>query len=81
MAIDRSSPIPLYHQFKTQMIEMIKRKNLRVGARIPTESELCVQFGLSRYPIRQALAELEREGWLLRRRGKGTYASEPRICP
>jgi GntR family transcriptional regulator len=79
MRIDRSSAIPLYHQFKMYIIEMIKNKNFNPGQRIPSETSLCTQFGLSRYPIRQALAELVQEGWLLRLRGKGTFVSTPRV--
>ena len=46
---------------------------LRRGDRLPSEKELCEQFGLSRQTIRHATGELEKEGLLTRVRGSGTY--------
>jgi GntR family transcriptional regulator len=43
-----------------------------VGSRLPTEFELCQQFGVSRSTVRQALAELEFAGLAKRRQGSGT---------
>ena len=45
----------------------------RKGDRLPSEKELCEQFGLSRQTIRHATGELEKEGLLTRVRGSGTY--------
>ena len=44
---------------------------LRKGDRLPSEKELCEQFGLSRQTIRHATGELEKEGLLTRVRGSG----------
>lgn len=43
-----------------------------VGALLPTEIELAAQFGVSRQTMRQAIAELRREGLLDARKGVGT---------
>jgi DNA-binding GntR family transcriptional regulator len=50
-----------------------------VGALLPTEIELAAQFGVSRQTMRQAIAELRREGLLDARKGVGTrvLASAP----
>jgi GntR family transcriptional regulator len=79
MRLDRSSPIPLYFQLKTELLRMLQARELKVGDRLPSEGELMTQFGLSRFPIRQALAALEREGWIVRQRGKRTFISEPKL--
>jgi len=48
---------------------------LRPGDRLPTEMELCDLYHVSRAPIRQALTELAREGYLYRRAGQGTFVA------
>jgi GntR family transcriptional regulator len=73
------SDIPLYYQ----LISIIKR-NLSVGLLkpgdiIPSEAELCEALGISRSTVRQAIGELESEGLVVRRRGKGTFISEPKL--
>jgi multiple sugar transport system substrate-binding protein len=71
--IDRSSPIPLYHQLKTLIRERIESGAWCPGERIPTEQELCRLYGISRSPVRQALSDLAHDGLLVRRPGQGTF--------
>jgi GntR family transcriptional regulator len=58
--------------------EMIDQ--LELGAAIPSERQLSVDLGFSRLTVRAALDELVREGHLTRRRGSGTFVSEPKIA-
>lgn len=73
--IDRDSPIPIYHQLKTLILDQIASGLWRPGDQIPSESELCRLYGISRAPVRQALKELEYEGVLIRRPGAGTFVN------
>jgi GntR family transcriptional regulator len=50
------------------------------GDLLPSETELCRRFGVSRMTARHAVQTLEREHLLHRRRGKGTFVS-PRPIP
>lgn len=45
---------------------------------LPPERELASRFGVGRRAVRQALAELEVEGRVWRRQGKGTFTGPPR---
>lgn len=74
-----SGPTPLYHQLKQIVRAEIERGTYQPGDRIPTESELIQSFGVSRITVRQALDELEAEGLIVRRHGKGTYVAEKRV--
>ena len=78
-AIDFESHIPYYIQLMEALKEKIKAKEWRAGDQIPSEPELCKSYGVSRTVVRQALQELELEGWIIRRKGKGTFVLEPKI--
>jgi GntR family transcriptional regulator len=48
------------------------------GGALPSEPELVTRHKLSRTTVRRALARLEEEGRIVRRRGSGTYARQNR---
>ncbi len=78
-ALSRSSPLPLYHQVKTDIRRRIERGEWRPGDNIPSEAELCGHYGASRITIRRAIGDLASEGLLLRISGRGTYVREPTV--
>ena len=49
------------------------------GDAIPTESQLCERFGVSRMTVRAGVARLVEQGLLSRTRGKGTFVAQPRV--
>jgi len=74
--LDENSPVPLYHQLSRFLRERIERQEWKEGEKIPTELELCDEFALSRGTIAQALKELENEGLIYRKQGRGTFVKE-----
>ena len=70
--IDRSNPTPLYEQIKLILRQEMLSGRYEPGSQLPTESELCEKFGVSRITIIRALDELERVGMIRRIRGKGS---------
>src|SRR5215213_1376548 len=61
-----------------RVLDLIER--LDVGEAIPSERQLSADLGVSRLTVRAALDDLVREGFLVRRRGSGTFVSEPKIA-
>jgi GntR family transcriptional regulator len=47
------------------------------GGRIPSETDLASELGVSRTTIRDALGRLEIEGVIFRKQGAGTFVNEP----
>lgn len=78
--LDRSAPVPLYHQLKRWLSRRILSGEFAPGARLPGELELAERFGLSRGVVRQALNELRYEGLVSRERGRGTFVSAPKTA-
>jgi GntR family transcriptional regulator len=63
---------------RERVLELIEA--LGVGDSIPSERQLGVDLGVSRLTVRAALDELVREGYLVRRRGAGTFVAEPKVA-
>lgn len=75
-----ATDVPLYSRIYRTLKEEIENGVYKVGDFLPSEDELEKRFGASRTTIRNALSELEREGLILRRRGKGTIVQEPKTA-
>jgi GntR family transcriptional regulator len=63
---------------RERVLDLIEE--LGLGEAIPSERQLSSDLGVSRLTVRAALEELVREGYLVRRRGAGTFVSEPKIA-
>lgn len=79
-SVDRSSPLPFYHQLKQILLAEIERHELKAGTRLPGDYELCQRYEISRTVVRQALSELESEGVIERVKGRGTFVSSPKTA-
>jgi GntR family transcriptional regulator len=79
LAISRSSPVPLHHQLRHELQGQIERGMLRPGQQIPHERQYAAHLGISLAPVRQALLDLVRQGYLLRVRGKGTFVRDDKV--
>ncbi|SLJ91259.1 GntR family transcriptional regulator [Novosphingobium mathurense] len=55
-----------------QLRDAIESEAFEPGALLPTEDELCATYGVTRYSLREAVAQLERQGFVERRRRAGT---------
>jgi DNA-binding LacI/PurR family transcriptional regulator len=73
-----SPPGKLYRQVESLIRQTIARDSLKPGDRLPTETEMCRQYGVSRSTLRHALHLLETDGWITRTRGRGTFLRDPK---
>ena len=79
VVIDRSSPVPLYHQLAEQLMAAIESGTLGPGDAFENELALADRLDLSRPTVRRAIAELVQRGLLVRRRGIGTTVASPMV--
>ena len=71
--VDKTSPVPVYHQISDDLISRIIAGEWLPGDRLPSELEFTEAYQVSRVTLRQALAELERQGIISRQCAKGTF--------
>lgn len=72
------SKIPKYQQIKDNLRNKILSGHYKKGDRFFTEAELIQTFQVSSITIIRALKELEKEGYITRKQGVGTFISRTR---
>ena len=78
-SLTRQDASPLYLQLKNSLTEAIQSGRYAPGEPVPTETQLCEQYAVSRITVRRAISELQEEGLLEKRHGKGTFVSFRRM--
>lgn len=66
---------PAYKRLYRELRDALENGQFRDGRRMPTEAELCQQYGVSRHTVRQAFQDLVAEGLVYRIPGRGTFAT------
>lgn len=77
--ISEESDIPLYYQLISIIKRSISAGMIKTGDVLPSETEFCDRYNISRSTVRHAIGELKNEGLVSRRRGKGTFITEPKL--
>ena len=75
----RQNGIPAYKRIQGIILKRIESGQLKPGDEVSSERELARIHRVSLMTARHALAELEREGMVERRRGAGTFVAPPKI--
>jgi GntR family transcriptional regulator len=68
----RRRETPRYLQVAGELRAEILSGKFAASDAFPTENDLCLRYGVSRFTIREALRRLQNEGLIARRRGSGT---------
>ena len=70
----KSADLPLYRQLYLVLREAINNGSLGESRVVPSEHELCREFGVSRVTVRRALRDLARDDLIVKRQGASTIA-------
>lgn len=84
--INNNSSTPLYKQIARILIDELKKSEqskesnlLDNNDKLPTERFLSDSLNVSRVTVRQAMDLLEKENYIIRKQGKGTYFNREKI--
>lgn len=70
---------PIYAQIKEDIKHKITSGEFGVAQMLPSEREMSSTYGASRMTVRQAVNELQSEGFLYKIQGKGTFVSSVKV--
>lgn len=76
--VDDASVLPVYAQLQQQFIAAIGRGELRRGEQLPSVRDVAATLGINPNTVNRAYAELERDGMVATRRGRGTFVASAR---
>jgi GntR family transcriptional regulator len=79
LAKNKESRVPAYQRIKDTIRLRIESGDLQPGDSVDSERELAKIHMVSLMTARHALASLERDGLVERKRGVGTFISKPKI--
>lgn len=77
MATNKTAP--LYQQIYDDIKAAIKDGTYRVDEKIPSETELSEEYGVSRITVRRAIEDLCSDGYLTKMQGRGTFVGRPHL--
>ena len=77
-AIDHNSGLPVWIQIKNRIAYLIGSGAFVPGDRLPTVRALAVDLDISYNTVNRAYMDLEREGYITTRKGRGTFVAERR---
>lgn len=67
--------VSVAQQIADNLAEYIKSSDIQVGEKMPTEAELCKEYGVSRGTVREAFCLLQSSGLVELRPGRGAFVA------
>jgi len=74
--VDQGSPLPIYAQIVARVRRALAVGEIGPGEQLPTVRQLAVDLRINPNTVARAYADLEREGLIATRQGRGTFVSE-----
>ncbi len=76
LRVNRESSVPVHIQLKTQIRHLIMTGSLKPGSQVPTVRQLAGFLRINPNTAAKALAELQQDGYLESRSGRGTFVAD-----
>ena len=74
--IQKINSTPLYLQLKNKVKKDIRTGLLKPGDKLPSEMQMQKEYNMSRVTVRNAMTELEVEGYIIKVQGKGSFVAQ-----
>lgn len=74
MKLEKKDKIPIYSQLVDILVSEMEL--MKPGDKLPSERQLCRLYNISRTTVRQAISELELNGYISKIHGKGTFVTK-----
>lgn len=76
ISIDEESGIPIWLQLRNRLIYLIVSGAIAPNEKLPTVREMAVELGINYNTVSKVYQDIERDGYIVSKRGKGTFASD-----
>lgn len=74
--VDERSGVPIWMQIRKRLVYLITSGKYKQEERLPSVRELSVRLGVNYNTINKVYQDLERDGFIFTKRGKGSYVSD-----
>lgn len=74
--IDLQSRTPIYEQLYRKVVELVVKKQLIPGDKLPSVRELAKELGVNPNTVSKAFGNLERDGVIISLPGRGSFVSD-----
>ena len=74
--VDERSVVPIWIQIRKRIIYLITSGKYKADERLPSVRDLSVRLGVNYNTINKVYQDLERDGFIFTKRGKGTFVSD-----
>ncbi|KAA1175344.1 GntR family transcriptional regulator [Rhizobium tropici] len=79
MNVIRNNPVAMYLQIADRLRAEIIEGTYEPSGQLPSESQIMARFNVSRVTVRLALEQLDKDGLIERRKGKGTFVAGKQV--